>query len=80
MMQEPDFILFASDAELMALWGAGFVVLALAALWLERRRNRQDPLQRINRVGWVPWTSLFMLSLLIGGGLLAYSLPTVLFG
>lgn len=80
MWHEPEFLLFASDAVLMALWGAGFVLLALAALGVERRRNRQDPLQRIGRVGWVPWTTIFMACLLIGGGLLAYSLPTVLFG
>jgi len=80
MIREPTFILFASDAVLMTLWGLGFVAMAVAALWVERRRNRQDPLRRIGKIGWVPWTTVFMACLLIGGGLLAYSLPTVLFG
>lgn len=80
MLHEPDFLLFASDAMLMALWGMGFLTLALGVLWAERRRNRQDPLDRIGRVGWMPWSTIFIGCLLIGGGLLAYSLPTVLFG
>ncbi|MBE5073555.1 hypothetical protein IM511_04475 [Erythrobacteraceae bacterium E2-1 Yellow Sea] len=80
MIQEPEFILFASDATLMALWGVGFVLLSMAAMWAEHRRKLQHPLARISKVGWVPWTSVYMGCLLIGGGLLAYSLPTVLFG
>lgn len=80
MFKEPEFILFASDAMLMALWGAGFLLLALGAMWVERRRNRQHPLDRINKVGWVPWTTISVGCMLVGGGLLAYSLPTVLFG
>lgn len=79
-MHEPDIILFASDALLMALWGAGFVLIALVALWAERRRSRQHPLARISKVGWVPWTTIYVAALLVGGGLLAYSLPTLLFG
>lgn len=72
-----DFLIFASDAELMALWGAGFVVLALVALLAEKRRMK---LSRIDRIGWMPWTGVFLTCAVIGGGLLAFSLPAVIAG
>lgn len=71
----PDEILFASDADLLAMWGAGFVVLAALCSLMERRRIRRA---QINRVGWVPWTGLLLTFAVIGFGLLAVALPTVL--
>jgi len=67
-MHEPSFLLFASDATLIGL--AGGLLLLLAALaWLgERRRLRR---KRIDAVGWVPWTSLFVLTFFAGTILLA---------
>jgi hypothetical protein len=79
-MKEPEFLLFASEAQLLALWGAGFIVLAIFAWAAEKWRNRREPLKRIEKVGWVPWTTLFMACMIIGGGLLAMSLPKALFG
>lgn len=72
-----DFLVFASDAELMALWGLGFVAGALLASLAERRRMKRA---RIDRLGWMPWTGLFLLCAVIGGGLLAFSVPQLLAG
>lgn len=69
---EPEFLLFASDAELLALWGAVSLLLALLAMVLERRRMKRA---RIDRIGWVPWTGLFLTFAVVGGGLLAVALP-----
>ena len=73
------FLTFASDAELLALAGAGFWLVALAALIGDRLRARREP-TRLDRVGWMPWTTIFMISMIIGGGLLALALPKALFG
>lgn len=71
-------LLFASDAALMALVGVGFWLFAALALVLERRRVRKRNLARLERVGFMPWTALFLASVVIGGGMLAMSLPVVL--
>lgn len=72
-----EFLTFASDAEIMAAWGAGFVAVAVAASLAERYRMKTA---RIDRLGWMPWTSIFAFSAIIGGGLLMYSLPAVITG
>lgn len=74
---EPEFLLFASDATLMSLWGALFLAAALVALAMERRRMRRAGL---GSVGWVPWTGLFMVCTLLGGSLLAVGLPAAIAG
>jgi len=76
-MAEPDFLLFASDAELAAFWGGIFLLIALSCMLMERRRSRR---REINRVGWMPWTGLFLVSAVFGGGLLALSVPVILRG
>ena len=76
-MKLPDELLFASDAEVATLLGGLFVVLALACLLMERRRMARAA---INRVGWVPWTGLFLVCALIAGGLLALGVPGMLRG
>jgi hypothetical protein len=68
-------LLFASDAEIMALVACGFLVFAAIAGAMERRRLKRDDIQR---VGWVPWLGIFIGCMIIGGGLLALSLPKVL--
>ena len=65
-MELPDELLFASDAELASLWGAAFVALALICLLLERRQRARTA---INRVGWVPWTGLFLACVVLALGL-----------
>ena len=76
-MAEPDFLLFASDAELAAFWGGLFFLIALICMLMERRRSRR---REINRVGWMPWTGLFLVFAVFGGGLLALSVPVILRG
>ncbi|MXO63521.1 hypothetical protein [Qipengyuania oceanensis] len=77
MLQLHAFLTFASDAEIMALWGAAFVALGLLANYMERRRMKRA---RIDRLGWVPWVPIFLFCLVIGGGLLVFSLPQVIAG
>jgi hypothetical protein len=66
-MEEPDFLLFASDATLAGLAGAGFMILAVVATFAEWRRSRR---RNIDRVGWVPWTAVFLASFLLANVLL----------
>lgn len=72
-----DFLTFASDADILALWGATFLVLAGLALAMERRRSRRAG---FHGVGWMPWTGLFLTCLVVGGGLLAVAVPGMLQG
>lgn len=72
-----DFLTFASDADILALWGGGFLLFALFTLVMERRRMKRT---RIDGVGWIPWTGLFLTSAVIGGGLLAVAVPAILQG
>lgn len=69
-----------SDAAQLAVVGGLFWLVAGAAALMERRRNKARDLARLEKVGWVPWTGLFMLAAIIGGGILAMSLPVVLGG
>lgn len=71
-------LVFASDAVLLALVGGGFWLFAGFCLVMERLRNARRSLERLERVGWMPWTNLFIGSAIIGGGCLAMSLPVVL--
>ncbi|ANY21366.1 hypothetical protein A6F68_02878 [Tsuneonella dongtanensis] len=71
-MKLPDVLLFASDAEVAALAGAASLVLAIGCLLMERRRVKRAA---IDRVGWVPWTGLFLMFAVVGGGLIALGLP-----
>lgn len=70
-----DEIIFASDAKLLTFWGIGMLVLAALCSVMERRRLKRA---QINRVGWVPWTGLFVTFAVIGGGLLAVAVPALL--
>ncbi|GAB5352575.1 hypothetical protein [Qipengyuania sp. 483] len=72
-----EFLTFASDADILSMWGAGFLMLALFTLVMDRRRNRRA---RIDRIGWMPWTGLFLTFAVIGGGLLAVAIPGMLRG
>lgn len=77
---EPAWLLFASDAKVVALWGVFFLLTALLALAMDRRRHRRDRLGAPDRVGWVPWTGVFLLCAVMGGGLLAAAVPGLLRG
>ncbi|MBV7264723.1 hypothetical protein [Erythrobacter ani] len=71
-------IAFASDAVLLASTGGLFWVVAALCAFMERRRSRARSVDRLERVGFMPWTTLFVLCAIIGGGMLAMSLPVVL--
>ena len=69
---------FASDAVLLALTGLGCWVFAALCLLMERLRNYRRSVERLEKVGFMPWTNLFVASAIIGGGCLAVSMPVVL--
>lgn len=71
------FLTFASEADIVAMWGAASIVLAVAALAMERRRAKRT---RIDNVGWMPWTGIFLTFAVLGGALLVVSIPGVLRG
>ena len=67
-MRAPDFLLFASDATILGLWGAGLLLVSLVAFLGDRRRMRR---KAIDAVGWMPWRDVAALSLFAGFVLLA---------
>ena len=71
-------IALSSDAAILALVGAAFWVMAALCALMERKRNKGRSLERLEKVGWVPWTPLFVGCMIIGGGCLAMSLSIVL--
>ena len=70
---------FASEADQVAFLGGLFVTIAILALVMDRLRSRRERVGQLDSVGWVPWTLVFLACAIIGGGLLALSLPTALF-
>jgi hypothetical protein len=76
-MDEPDFLLFASDATLAGLAGGALLLLALAATLAERKRVRRS---RIDAVGCMPWTAMFFLTFFPGVILLAVAVKGWLAG
>lgn len=77
MTRLPDFLTFASDADILALCGAGFLLVAVIAQVMERRRLKRA---RIDSIGWVPWTGIFLTCAVIGASLLAVAVPPLLQG
>ena len=67
-----------SDAAKMAIFGGLFWAAAALCALMERRRNRTRNVARLERVGFMPWTTMFVLCAIVGGGLLAMSLPVVI--
>ena len=67
-MKALDFLLFASDATLAALAGGALLLVAVVSAVAERRRLRRN---RIDAVGFVPWTAVFFLAFFPGVTLLA---------
>lgn len=72
-----EFLTFASEADILALWGTGFLLFAGITLVMERRRAKRA---KIDGVGWVPWTGLFLICAVVGGGLLAVAIPGMIRG
>ena len=76
-MKLTQFLTFASDAEIVGLWGLAMAGIALLALWAEKRRTRKA---RIDRIGWVPWTTVFMASAMVAAGLIALAFKGIIAG
>ena len=67
----------SSDAMQLAIIGGLFWLFAGFCALMEWLRGRNRSVERLEKVGWVPWTPLFVMSAMIGGGCLAMSLPVV---
>ena len=76
-MQIRNYLTFASDAEWVAMIGAAFLGLSIVALFAERSRVRRN---RIEQVGFMPWTAVFLGSALIGSSLVLMGLTGILRG
>lgn len=74
-MKVDQFFMFASDAQIAGLWGIGFLLVAGIALIAEKRRNKRA---RIDRVGWMPWTGVFLVCAIVGATLLALAAKGIL--
>ncbi|MCV0384430.1 MAG: hypothetical protein K5799_13440 [Erythrobacter sp.] len=66
---------FASDAEIMTIAALGLIGFAGLALFMDRRRLKRG---HIERVGWMPWTPVFLLAAIAGAGMLALAAPALL--
>lgn len=73
-----DRLSFASDAEVFALSGAAMVIAAVLFQLMDRLRERRRSVERLERVGLVPWSGLSIMVGLLGGCILMFSLPVVL--
>ncbi len=76
-MSEPDFLLFASDATLLALGAAALLMVATFAWLAQRRRDRR---RQIDAVGFVAWTPISVLSTFAAFVLLAFAVKGWLAG
>ena len=77
MQRVHDFLVFASEAEIVGLWGLGMLLVAFAALWADKKRARNA---RFDRVGWMPWTTIFMASALVAATLLVLAVKGIIAG
>lgn len=71
------FLKFASEADIVGLWGFGFALMAIFATFAENRRTKRA---RIDRVGWMPWRAVFLACAMIAAGLLALAIKGIASG
>lgn len=76
-MEIAHFLTFASEAEIVGLWGLGCIGVALIATLAEVRRSKRA---RIDGVGWVPWRAIFLTAAIVGGGLILIAVKGLLAG
>lgn len=67
-------LVFASDAELLALAGAFLLAVALLALIADRRQLRREDFDSVSPFGW---TTISVLCLIAAAGLLSIAIPAV---
>ena len=72
-----DFALASDAGRLTALGAVCWLVAGVAAL-MEWRRNRTRAVERLERVGWMPWTPIFLMGAFLGAGLLALGAPALM--
>jgi len=70
-MKVPDFLLFASDATLVAFAACGLLLVSIAALLGEMRRKRR---KNIDAVGIMPWRDIAVLTLFGGVILMTFAI------
>jgi hypothetical protein len=63
-----NFVTFASDATELAIAGAALLLLSVLALLADRRQLKR---KRIDAVGCLPWTAVFLIAAICGVSLLA---------
>jgi hypothetical protein len=63
MVWLPDFIRFASEATVLALWGGALLLVSALAAFGDLRRRRR---RHIDAVGWVPWRDVSALTAFAG--------------
>ncbi len=71
MTWPPDFIRFANEATIAALWGGALLLLSFAAMIGDLRRRRR---RNIDSVGWVPWRDVSALTAFAGLVLMSMAL------
>lgn len=69
-MELPAFLKFASEATVIGLWGGALLLVSAIALLGERRRAKRKD---VDRVGWVPWRDIGVLTLFAGLALLGFA-------
>lgn len=68
-----NFLTFASQAEILRVWGVIMLGLSALAAYLEKRALRRiESLQ----TGWVPWFAISFIAMILGAGFIAMSLKT----
>nr|WP_137676177.1 hypothetical protein [Parerythrobacter lutipelagi] len=71
------FITFASEAEMVGLYGLALIVAAIVTSYLERRRLKRAS---IDNVGWVPWFAISFVCMILGAGLIALAVKGIAAG
>ena len=71
------FWTFASEAEVVAIWGVACLVVAAIAAVAEMRAAKRA---RIDRVGLMPWRVVFLSCAMVGTALVALGTQGILAG
>lgn len=70
----PHFLTFATEAEMVAIYGCVLVMLAIFAGLAEWKRTRRA---RIESVGWVPWFPVSFICMISGAGMIVLSVKSI---
>ncbi|RDC60751.1 hypothetical protein HME9302_01967 [Alteripontixanthobacter maritimus] len=70
-----NYLIFTSEAERVGLVGLVCIGLAILAMLAERRRMK---VARLDRIGWMPWTGLFLVLVVIGATMVIFGVQGLL--